>query len=829
MRWLKFLLLAAVTGGFLYLLSVPLGPIRFPLGAFLSPGEGFWRNAENPDKRPDINLSISGLQAPVQVVMDDRGVPHIFAQNEHDLAMAQGYLTARDRLWQMEFQTIAASGRLSEFFGEIALEKDRETRRKGMVFAAENAEKMILADHQTKVAAEAYRDGINAWIAGLDPRDYPLEYKILHYAPEPWTTLKTSLLLKFMAENLSFRVNDLEFTRLLAAYGLPTFAQLHPSRPQREVPIISVKGSTTKWLMEMGFAVGKLPEAPKDYNPDSLTADLGTLEPQQLAFTDPVEDEDMLGSNNWAVSGARTSTGTPMLANDPHLGLNLPSLWYEVQLSIPGQNVYGASLPGAPGVVIGFNDSIAWGVTNGTRDVVDFYRVTFKDSKRNEYRYNGQWKQTVKRVEAIKVKGKPVVYDTVIYTHLGPVMFDENFGDAKAPLALRWIAHDPSNEAKTFLQLNRAKNYADYTSAISTFQCPAQNFVFASRKGDIAIWHQGKFPNRWAGQGKFIQDASRVDHGWNSFIPQAHNPHEINPERGWVSSTNQLPTDAFYPYYYSGDAGGFEPFRNRRIAELLNGDASVTVKDMQAFQLDNYSYLAADVLPTLLAEIDSNTSDPDMRFALKQLRSWRYRYDANDLAAAIFQTVWDTLHPMIWNDDYIAKGLSLETGLPTRNTTSQLLRDSATFRFYDILSTPMRETRHDVVNIAFREAVKTLKTYNNDPQQWAWAKRKNTTIRHLVPLFTPFHRGDLPNGGNKGTLNACNDRHGPSWRMVVSLGPEIEAYGIYPGGQNGNPGAKGYDAFVDDWAAGTYYKLWFMQGAGDNRGKAVVKMQLMPG
>ncbi|MEN9525856.1 MAG: hypothetical protein RLZZ256_1240, partial [Bacteroidota bacterium] len=228
------------------------------------------------------------------------------------------------------------------------------------------------------------------------------------------------------------------------------------------------------------------------------------------------------GSNNWVLAGSKTRSGAPILCNDPHLELSLPSIWYEMQLQGPNSNVYGVSLPGSPYVIIGFNDSIAWGVTNSQRDVKDYYRIKFKDDSRTEYWFDGQWRKSKIRIEAIEVKGKGTIYDTVAYTIMGPVMFDASFTDTLAKgenLAVRWTGHDASNEGRTFYQLNRAKNYDEYEAAIQHFACPGQNFVFASKTGDIAIWQQGKFPARWPDQGLYIMPGEDSTFFWQGYIP----------------------------------------------------------------------------------------------------------------------------------------------------------------------------------------------------------------------------------------------------------------------------------------------------------------------
>ncbi len=282
-----------------------------------------------------------------------------------------------------------------------------------------------------------------------------------------------------------------------------------------------------------------------------------------------------------------------MLAGDPHLDLNLPSIWYAVQLHAPGINTMGASLPGLPGVIIGTNDSIAWSLTNAQRDLVDWYKITFQDKSRSKYLLDGKWVGTRKVVEEIRIRGAKPFYDTVIYTRWGPVTYDRNFHaeDELNGYAFRWIAHDPSEEINAFYRLNRAKNYAEFIDAISSFSDPAQNFAFASVSGDIAMQVQGKFPVRRKDEGKFLLDGSKSSNGWQAFIPNDQNIGVKNPERGFVSSANQFPADSTYPYYIT--ATSYEAYRNRRINDVLGKSTNITYRDMMKLQTDNFNLKAA--------------------------------------------------------------------------------------------------------------------------------------------------------------------------------------------------------------------------------------------
>lgn len=746
-----------------------------------------------------------GLNDSIQVVMDDRDVPHIFASNDHDLYFAQGYLTARHRLWQMETQTRAAAGRLSEVLGASTIDFDLEQRRIGMVWSAEQALDAFSDDALSRMVVEAYTAGINAYIGSLDYRSLPLEYKLLDYRPEPWTPLKSSLLLKHMAKMLTGSERDFANTEALKLLGPEMFAFLYPEQNLLQDPIVP------------GFS------------PDTAIGAGSTafLNGGTWPTTDPQPSH--IGSNNWAVSGSRTASGNPILCNDPHLGLGLPSIWYEVQLHAPGINCYGVSLPGAPGIVIGFNDKVAWGVTNAGRDVKDYYAITFEDYSRKRYRYGDTWKESSMRIEEVKVRGGRSVMDTVIYTHYGPVAHVDK--EAGTHLALRWTAHRPSNELMTFYGLNRATGYADYAEAIKHFRCPGQNFVFADVAGDIAIWQQGDFPLKPHAHGRFIMDGSNPATDLADIIPQQHNPHLVNPERGFVSSANQAPTDTAYPYYYTGV---FEEFRNRTINNTLRNDSAVTVESMMALQLSNLSMLAKEALPLMLQHLDTldfQNKEVEM-MAYHALKDWDYNYDRGIISPTVFQIWWDELNSLIYDELNDSKWDQAEyyrysweefgrTGkayldmrdsryvYPMSRVTIGLLSDHPDHPIFDHHFTVARKDGpQDLVYDAFYWMAVKLKdiiSYGIDKPHWG--HYQGTRIMHLMKLDA-LSSPKLFVGGCKNAPNAMTATHGPSWRMVVELTPEgPKAFGVLPGGQNGNPGSAGYLRSLRKWVDGEYHPL----------------------
>ncbi len=788
MKLFKLLLSLAFCGVLFYIGHFGLGTIP-PLGKFMNPYSGFWQN-ETTESFGE-QLALDGLSAAVTVHYDAQLIPHVFAENDLDLYRAQGYITAKHRLWQMEFQTYAAAGRLSEIVGADAIEYDRGQRRKGMVFGAENALDEMLKDPVLATRIEAYSAGVNQYISSLEPKDYPVEYKLLNYAPEPWQPLKSALLLMYMTDMLAGGDADLENSNFISLFGKETFELLFPEFLADQDPVIPRERDWSD------FGEVTVPIAPASKSGIALVN-------ETLDQPDPDN-----GSNNWAVSAEKSVNGHPILANDPHLGLNLPSIWYVMQLATPDHNVMGATLPGALGVIIGFNEHIAWGVTNATRDVKDWYTITFTDKSKTAYVYGEESKPINTVIEEIKVKGGETYLDTVRYTHYGPITYDERFkGNGRDHLAMKWIGHQPNSNQNTFLKLNRATDYDAYVDAILTYTAPAQNFVFASKENDIALWIQGKIANKWEQQGKFVLDGSNPEHEWQSYIPQQHNPHVKNPERQFVSSANQHPTDEAYPYYVY-DAN-YEQYRNRTINDFLRALEKVSVEDFKALQSNNFNLKASEALPSMLELLEAESYEAlgSAEGYLKTLKDWDYINDKNSLGASVWEAWWTTFYTMTW-DEFETSQIAIHW--PDSYQTVWLLKNHPELDFFDRLATAEKETATDVVKASFEQTVKSLYELSTTGDSLDWATYKGTYVGHLLQGLPAFSRFNLPVGGNGGIVNAMKKNHGPSWRMIVELSDKTNALGAYPGGQSGNPGSKHYDDLLDRWAAGEYYELNFMK------------------
>jgi len=788
MRIAKTIIAFAVLIAFFVLLNNSQGSIP-PLGKFLNPFAGFWRNGTKLDQVEEI-LDVKGLRAEVKVVWDERQVPHIFAENTYDAYFAQGLLTARHRLWQMEFQTHVAAGRVSEIIGAKALEFDKLQRRRGLLLGAEHTIKAMESDPETQLTLQAYANGVNTWIESLTPATLPLEYKLLNYEPETWSTLKTALLLKFMAWDLTGRNSEMDLSIIRSAMGVDFVNRFYPDDTPRTDPIIP---AAKPWRFD--------PLIPEELPP--------SFEPQfvkDLRNNEPDRDN---GSNNWAVSGKKTTSGFPILANDPHLGLKLPSIWYEIQLHTPQMNVYGVSLPGAPAVIIGFNENIAWGLTNAGSDVMDWFEIEFKDESYSEYMYLDEWVKSDLRIEEILIKGGEVVLDTFAVTRFGPlVSFGENELENGHPvgLAMRWSAHEPSNEMSAIRGMNLADNMETFFTALEQFDAPGQNFAFAAKDGDIAIRHNGKYPLRGKDQGKFVRAGRDTTVEWREWIPYDQLPVISNPWRGYVSSANQNPVGKKYPYYMGWEYDDYE--RGSRINDRLGQLKSITLAEMQTLHMDNFNKQAELMLPFLLKQLKPDDLSTVESEIVDDLKLWRYVSDPDQKAAWVYKQWWLQLEKAIWADELTLYGEVRE--LPTRSVTCEVLLKKPNLVYYDDITTNEVENRQNIISNAFHTTITELsETLGPYGESWELGRARGTDINHLLSV-KGLGRTGLYTGGGSGIVNASKKTHGPSWRMLVELGGSPVAKGVYPGGQSGNPGSKYYDNAVDAWVRGDYYDIHFL-------------------
>ncbi|TXF88479.1 penicillin acylase family protein [Neolewinella aurantiaca] len=788
------------------------GPAGLPvpaLGNFFHPQKGFWHNSRPKltDRTKKIGLNLDHPLAKGSVHFDDRGVPHVFAPDLESAAFMQGYVSAADRLWQMDISTRATEGRLSEVLGTRTLARDSMQIRRGFRQAAKNeTDTMRVNFPEDMQVLEAYAAGVNAWIDQLKPRQYPVEYKILGHKPLRWSPYRTALLMKGMSQSLSSRYSDAGADKTKADLGEDVFNALFPSRFPADSPIVPddgryKKGAETQVQNQVSTALLSTQYAPatahpKDYAIGASGYDAVSHEPYTLMPAHPDN-----GSNNWAVDAEHSNTRHPILASDPHLALSLPSIWYEIQISIPGVNARGVSLPGAPGIIMGFNDHIAYGETNVGHDVTDWFRIEWTDEKRTHYLLDGV--KTPARIvtDTLHLKGsKPIIIQTP-WTVFGPVPY---YDGPYADHAMRYLGHDapgkdvrPHTMAGTFLGLMQAENYDDYVHALKGYIDPAQNFIFAEKNGDIAIRPNGGFPIRAPGQtGRFTTPGNTITNAWRGYVPFSERPVHKNPARGFVSSANQTTTGPNYPYPYTG---GFDEYRGRLINRYLSRETTMTQQTMKELQLSSHSLLAEELTPLLIARINRQALTDEGRELLRLISEWDYRCEGESRAATFFE-MWRTKVYALTFDEMPSDSGYLQPELWKWN---ELLKKDARNAVFDIQATPnFKETAATLTQRAFDEIEEELAGELPVP----WAEYRNTHVKHLGSI-PGFGSELIRTGGARFAPRALSSGHGASWRMVVELGTQPRAWGTLPGGASGDPGSEFYDNCLSDWANGRYHEL----------------------
>ena len=788
---------------FVVLFSIPIGPLP-PLGGLLNPNGGVWTTAEGAKPPAIEELRVPGLDGDVTILRDSWGVPHIFATTNHDLFLALGYVHAQDRLWQMDIQFRFAAGRLSQILGKSYLDQDTFLRTIGLERIGRTYLATLPPADPTLRILEAYSAGVNAWVAHAGPRNLPLEFKLLDYAPEQWTPLHTLTEGGLLAFGLSADFTDIELGLLQDGLGEPAVDELFPIRSAVPVPPVMPNGTR---------GGGRLldPVAARD-----ILAKVRGLEP----FLAPIQAG--IGSNNWVVDAARSSTGRPLLAGDPHLSFQLPAIWYEVHLHGGDYDVYGVSFPGIPGVFIGFNRDIAWSETNTGADVTDFYRETVNPANPSEYRFQNAWLPFNEIPEVIPVKGGAEVRITVKESIHGPLLTQRG-----ETVAMRWTGNESGSDVAAALQWMKARNWAEFRAALQLFKNPAQNFVFASWGGSpaastIAIRSNGLFPIRNNTLGRVPLDGASGAYEWTGWVPFDAYPEAVNPPEGYLASANQIPAGQGYPHYlgWQWDPG----YRARRINGLLNStigaNSTVTPRDMRAFQGDTLDVAAREVRPYVL-NANLGCRAPLCSQALFVLLNWDLRMETDRAGASIWYTFIRTFREDTFGDDWTAGNL---TGLmlPYPDVLERLVKHVPNSTWFDDVRTPIVENRDDILRKAMNETVAELATrLGKDPFAWTWGRLHARVFAHLSGLDA-LQRGPYPAEGDDITVDpgAGFEAHaGPSWRMVVTLGTPENSTTVYPGGESGNPLSPHYADQLTLWLRREYKTIQYPTASALPAGK----------
>jgi penicillin amidase len=728
-------------------------------------------------------VHIQGIDGPVEIVRDAEGVPHIFAGSDHDAHFALGYVHAQDRMWQMEMNRRIGNGRLSELLGESTLAIDKFQRTMGYRRAAEAA--LPALSEQTKMALEAYADGVNAWIG--EGHTLPIEFLILGAQPEPWSVYDSLIWAKMMAWDLGGDY-DMELLRmqLTAALGAERAAQILPAYPENAVNILEhaqIAPATAAGLLRLD---------------SQLQSVLGLGGVNQ-------------GSNNWVIAGSRSETGMPLLADDPHLSSSIPSIWYLVELQGDRLHVVGATLPGIPGVAIGHNERIAWGVTNVGPDVQDLYVERVNPENPNQVEVNGQWQEMTVREEIIAVKGQsdPLRWAARSTRH-GPLISDVQ--TTAMPLALRWTALDGGDTTvDAFLSVNYAANWDEFTDALSLYIAPSQNFVYADVEGNIGYYAPGRIPIRQGPDHKGMLPVPgwNDDYAWGDWIPFAELPNAFNPPSGYVATANNRVVDESYPYLLGNDWAS--PYRAQRIVELIeemssNGE-TISVQEMIAIQGDQASAQVRELLPFFLSIEPANERQ---RLALTYLAEWNGRSSMDSVAASIYEA-WKIAFERALIEDDLRGDLYEEMANRAHAVFANNILNDATLQrvWCDNVLTAITETCADTGLVALDRALDDLAArLGDDLATWQWGKVHVTQYPHrpfseVASLKGIFHRS-IANGGNSYTVNVApvrlsdlyNQYHVPSYRHIVDLANLPDSLFMTTTGQSGNVLGRHYDDFI---------------------------------
>ena len=733
---------------------------------------------------PQVNgtLRVDGVRGQVEILRDKWGVPHIYAQHEHDLFFAQGYVHAQDRLWQMEFNRRIGAGRLSEVLGETTLASDRFLRTIGLYRAAQADLAMLPAE--TKATLNAYADGVNAFIDTHQDR-LPLEFILLGYRPEPWTPTDTVAWGKVMCMNLGGNwERELFRQKLMAAVGEEKASELMPPYPE-DGPFI-------------------VPSESKDYAYVETTLLESYRQVKDLAG---IEGE-LLGSNSWVVDGSKTASGRPMLANDTHLGIQMPSIWYEIHLVAGDLDVVGFSFPGTPGVIIGHNRHIAWGVTNLGPDVQDLFVERINPNDPDQYQFRGKWEDMTILEEQIRVKGRDEPETLVVQlTHHGPIMTPVLEG-VEETLALRWTALDGGMLFHSAYLLDRAQNWDDFREALRYWQAPAQNFVYADVEGNIGYQMPGQIPIRAMGDGLVPSPGWTGDYEWTGYIPFEELPFAFNPPSHYVVTANHKVVPDDYPYSISHEWA--EPYRAQRIIELLQGQDDLTVDSFRDIQADTYSAPAAQLVPLIL---QLGPEDWRQERAFRFLEGWDYRLESSSGAAGISEVLLWRMMVNTFGDELGPSGLADE--FPGRSSVLLNILDQTSNPWFDDVGTLEMEDRDDILRRSARETIEFWARrfgdlVGNKDSQWAWGKVHIAEFEHSLgsvgPLHLLFNQGPVAARGSSETVNAAGGRRGEfvvratvSQRQIVDVGDWSNSRSQHTTGQSGQPLHAHYADMIRPW------------------------------
>jgi penicillin amidase len=757
------------------------------------------------------DLAIQGLDSDVTVYRDERGMPHIYAANEHDLYFSTGYVVAQERLWQMDLIRRATTGRLSEIFGETYVKTDLFLRSLDMTTKS----KMILSNEDTLIleCLKAYAEGVNAYISAAGKK-LPPEFRILGYKPDPWKLEDIANIIGYMGWDLASGnlSADIFNYRLFQKLGYEKASSLIPDN----------KAVTTTAFPDFKLSDTALKDALNFISSTEKLAALGIV-----SFS---------GSNNWAVSGNKTETGKPLFSNDMHLGLNSPGIWIQIHQVIPGKlNVTGVAVPGEPFIVAGHNEKIAWGMTNLMVDDIDLFAEKINPDNKNQYFFNNEWRNIAEREEIIKIKGGKSDKLKIRFTHRGPLV-SEYRGINDATLSMRWSGYDQSDELKGVYKINRASNWEEFRTALSSFRSVSQNFAYADVEGNIGLNTGGGIPVR-KGYGSIIRNGDTDEFDWKGYVPFDQLPSSYNPEDGYVSSANNKTVSDEYPYYISFRF--YPPYRIGRIRQMLDEKEKFGIEDFKRMVTDQHSGYAALLTPEILKLKEKQSSlSPVEAAALDLLANWDYDMKADLVAPTIFEFFRKSFSKNLLGDE-LGDLFSQLPGSINDNYIYRIL-NSGPDEWVDDVNTPQKESMGDIIQRSFSDCIKTVsETYGTDVNKWTWGSIHKITLEHpmgsvkILDKIFGLNSHQYGIGGSNHTVcpytyaEGFKVNDGASERHIFNTADWDESYTVIPTGASGVPASEFYLSQTKTYLEGKFYKDPFSEKAV--RVAAKYTLNLKPG
>ena len=784
-------------------------------------------------------IQVPGLESRVEIYRDSFGIPHIYGESHHDLFFAQGYVHAQDRFWQMDFWRHQGAGRLSELLGKPMLDTDKFLRTLG--WERISKQELELLGPEEKLILESYSEGVNAYLQERSGSELSLEYAFLPilnrgYQPKPWTPLNSLTWAKAMAWDLRANLGtELDQAKLLMDITPEQLDSLYPVYPQDHPLIVTDYSSSSREI---------------DQNPASSIRSFAENSPsiadvwsllQSTSLKVEALDEisgggfEGIGSNSWAISGDLTDTGMPYLANDPHLGSQMPSIWYEIGLHCREKTAscqldfVGFSFAGVPGIIIGHNDQIAWGLTNVGPDVMDLYIEKLNPEDFTQYEFEGAWIDMEVVTETIQIAGKDPVEHNVYLTHHGPIIGSvyglEDFAETTTldipenyALALKWTALEPSCVFCSVWKINRAQDWGDFREAAREFVVPSQNLLYADVDGNIGYQMPGNIPLRTTDHdGMLPVPGWTGEYEWQGYIPFEELPYTFNPAEGYIITANNAVVGQDYPYPISKEWD--HGFRAQRLLDLLEvAPNPITMDYIKEMQGDNLDKLAESIIP-VLTKIEF--TDPDLDKIQQMLGEWDYQAEMDSAPAALFMVFLNNLISNTTADelpDYFHIGV----GSRSREFFRQLV-NSPEDDWWDDSSTAEKETLEDIFRLTLEESYQQIsKEQGKDPHNWKWGELHTITFRNQVMdsfpgIKTAFNRGPFPTSGGSEIVNATGwDEWAPfevdwlpSMRMVVDLNDLSNSVTVHTTGQSGHAYHPNYIDMADLWRNIQYHPmLW---------------------